>query len=130
MEKENTTNTSGYAKITIVDTEAQRIDGVAMNHPYNLKMTIRQKVHDCHKKLKYTAFMNNRGNLCHVVDPNNHDDIIRLVFKPPIKDLDPLRQLVIIWERLSKKVNVGPCPTIETRSNFVWPNQTLDGKFS
>jgi hypothetical protein len=127
VEKENATD---YATITIEDTEVQRIDGVALNHPYNLKRKISEKILNSHKKLRYTAYLNYHGNLCHVVDPNDPTFMIRIVFKKPIKNIDPMVQLMIIWDYLLTKriVNIGPRPDPDTRVRYVWPNGSLDGK--
>jgi hypothetical protein len=56
--------------------------------------------------------------------------MIRIVFKKPIKNIDPMVQLMIIWDYLLTKriVNIGPRPDPDTRARYVWPNGSLDGK--
>lgn len=89
--------------------------GLGFKFPYNLNGKLAEKIADCHPVYKWTAFLNNAGNLCHVVNAEDPDMIIRVKFHYSIKHLSRMKQMISIWHRVGHQIDVGACPKYTSR---------------
>lgn len=79
----------------VITTTPKGRDGISLQFPYDLRGSLEMKSKDSSVWHKWTAFLNGKGNLCHVISPES-EILIRVKFTYPIKHLSPARQLEMI----------------------------------
>jgi len=110
LQKMNIKSFTKYAHDRIKQHLPRRNVGLALKFPYQLNCSPNEKFHDCHALFNFTAFLNNAGNLCHIVSAEDFDLIIRIKFRNSIKHLSRKKQLIAIWMRVHRMIDVGLCP--------------------
>lgn len=104
-----------YATEVIKPHLKKRGVGLGFKFPYNLNCKLDEKIADCHPLYTWTAFINNAGNLCHIVNAEDPDMIIRIKFRYSIKHLSKLKKMIVIWVRVGNRIDIGPCPKYTSR---------------
>lgn len=99
-----------YAKEVIEPKFKNRSEGFGFRFPYALNCRMEEKMTDCSKQLRYTAFLNNSGRLCHIVSPDDSDFILRMRFHRSIKSYSEKKQRIAIWMKAHKWIDIGECP--------------------
>lgn len=77
--------------------------GLSLTFPYALTASLQMKMNDSSAFHRWTAFLNNAGNLCHVISPES-GILVRLKFSYPIKHLNTYEIHRKIVERIKHYV--------------------------
>ena len=95
-----------YAEMVIQQIPKSNKTGISVKFPYTLNCSIKDKVIDCDRNTKYTAFINKTGLLCHVISPDDPDFLIRIRFRKSLKLLPKSKQLTLIEARVRDKIKI------------------------
>ena len=80
---------------SLIPERPHRPSGLHLKFPYDLREGMKEKENSCHPECRWTAFLNNSGNLCHVVCPEA-GLMVRITFVYPINHLPHEKQLSIV----------------------------------
>ena len=79
--------------------------GISVRFPVDLRISWAVKINGASKQVSWTAYINNSGTLCHLVQPNI-EVLVRIKFKDSVKTYSNRYISEVIKQRLSHYINI------------------------
>lgn len=94
-----------FTKTTLGSERDEELKGLTLVFPHDLRASMDMKCVEASKKTAWTAFVNNAGNLCHVVCPEGWI-MVRVTFGNPIKHFHRSTIKLLVLRKVEKWIRI------------------------
>lgn len=94
-----------WAKTVIEESIKPLEHKLKLKFPYDLRASLDMKVFDADMHIRWTAFLNQAGTLCHVVN-REYEIIARVKFRYPINHMSRYNMVKTIMERVEPCIKI------------------------